>query len=103
MKIIRRNFGLPFLLLLLFLNGCKQEQAITSLPRSNPEAQGVSSQGILDFLDAAAKSKNEFHSIMFLRHGKVIAEGWWNPYKPELKHTLYSTSKALLPQLLVLL
>jgi CubicO group peptidase (beta-lactamase class C family) len=31
---------------------------------------------------------------MFLRHGKVIAEGWWNPYKPELKHTLYSTSKS---------
>ncbi len=31
---------------------------------------------------------------MFLRHGKVIAEGWWNPYKPELRHTLYSTSKS---------
>jgi CubicO group peptidase (beta-lactamase class C family) len=24
----------------------------------------------------------------------VIAEGWWNPYKPELRHTLYSTSKS---------
>lgn len=94
MKMIRNNFGFPFLLLVLFLNGCKQEQTITSLPRSNPEAQGVSSQGIIDFLDAAAKSKHEFHSIMFLRHGKVIAEGWWNPYKPELRHTLYSTSKS---------
>jgi CubicO group peptidase (beta-lactamase class C family) len=31
---------------------------------------------------------------MFLRHGKVIAEGWWNPYSPGLKHTLYSTSKS---------
>jgi hypothetical protein len=31
---------------------------------------------------------------MFLRHGKVIAEGWWNPYKPGFKHTLYSTSKS---------
>ena len=31
---------------------------------------------------------------MLLRHGKVIAEGWWDPYKPELKHTLYSTSKS---------
>jgi CubicO group peptidase (beta-lactamase class C family) len=30
---------------------------------------------------------------MFLRHGKVIAEGWWNPYRPDLKHILYSTSK----------
>jgi CubicO group peptidase (beta-lactamase class C family) len=31
---------------------------------------------------------------MFLRHGKVIAEGWWDPYRPDLKHTLYSTSKS---------
>jgi CubicO group peptidase (beta-lactamase class C family) len=31
---------------------------------------------------------------MILRHGKVIAEGWWDPYRPDLKHTLYSLSKS---------
>ena len=31
---------------------------------------------------------------MLLRHGKVIAEGWWNPYRSDLKHTLYSFSKS---------
>lgn len=61
---------------------------------ATPESQGVSSAGINDFLDAAGKSKNEFHSIMILRHGKVIAQGWWNPYGPELRHTLYSVSKS---------
>jgi CubicO group peptidase (beta-lactamase class C family) len=30
---------------------------------------------------------------MFLRHGKVIAEGWWKPYSPDYKHILYSASK----------
>jgi len=70
-----------------------KNQSSTSLPRSVPEAEGVSSAGIITFLDSAAASRHEFHSFMFLRHGKVIAEGWWNPYKPELKHTLYSTSK----------
>ena len=64
-----------------------------TLVRSEPEAQGVSSKAILEFLDAANKSKTEFHSIMIVRHGNVIAEGWWNPYKPDLKHTLYSCSK----------
>lgn len=34
------------------------------------------------------------HSIMILRHGKVITEGWWSPYRPDLKHTLYSLSKS---------
>ena len=73
-------------------NSTKQEDG--SLPRSTPSAEGVDSRGIIDFLKAAADSKNEFHSLMFLRHGKVVAEGWWYPYAPELKHTLYSTSKS---------
>jgi CubicO group peptidase (beta-lactamase class C family) len=94
MKLILRNCGFSLLLVVFLFSACKKEQTSASLPRSVPEEQGVSSQGILDFLDAAAKSSNEFHSIMFLRHGKVIAEGWWNPYKPELRHTLYSTSKS---------
>ena len=86
--------GYAILVFVFLLTGCKKEQVITSLPRSFPEAEGVSSQGIIDFLDAAAKSSNELHSIMFFRHGKVIAEGWWKPYSSDLKHTLYSTSKS---------
>jgi len=68
--------------------------AQTSFPTSTPEAEGVSSTGIDSFLNAAAQSKHEFHSIIVLRHGKVIAQGWWNPYGPTLRHTLYSCSKS---------
>ena len=64
------------------------------LPRSTPEIQGVPSQALLNFLDAVAQSNIEFHSIMVVRKGQVIAEGWWHPYGPELKHTLYSLSKS---------
>ncbi|HLH57170.1 MAG TPA: serine hydrolase [Verrucomicrobiae bacterium] len=64
------------------------------LPRSTPEAQGVRSEAIAQFLDAIAGSKHEFHSFMFVRHGHVIAEGWWAPYGPDLKHMLYSLSKS---------
>ena len=81
-------------ILFLFLSIQLFAQKTNVLPRSTPEAEGVSSQGILDFLDAAAKSNHEFHSIMILRHGKVIAEGWWNPYRRDLKHTMYSVSKS---------
>jgi len=85
----------PFVtgLLFLFLSFQINSQTV-ALPRSTPEAEGVSSKGIMGFLDAIAKSKHEMHSIMILRHGKVIAEGWWNPYRPDLKHTLYSLSKS---------
>jgi CubicO group peptidase (beta-lactamase class C family) len=64
------------------------------LPRSLPEKEGVSATAIGRFVDAASRGRTEFHSFMFVRHGKVVAEGWWNPYAPELKHTLYSTSKS---------
>ncbi len=83
---------IKFILLLLVVSTSLFAQ--TSLPRSTPEAEGVSSQHILDFLDAAAASKHEFHSLMILRHGKVVAEGWWNPYRQDLKHTMYSVSKS---------
>ena len=82
-------------LFLLTIVSCTEKQAGNLLPRSTPEAEGVSSQAILTFLDSAAvNAETEFHSFMFIRHGKVIAEGWWNPFAPELKHTLYSTSKS---------
>ncbi|MFN8343279.1 MAG: serine hydrolase [Cyclobacteriaceae bacterium] len=64
------------------------------LPRSTPGNQGTSASQISAFLDAVAESKISFHSLMVVRHGHVIAEGWWNPYDPTLKHTLYSLSKS---------
>jgi hypothetical protein len=79
--------------LLLFIQFSINAQNGSDLPHSNPEAEGVSSPGILRFIEAAEKSKNELHSFIFLRHGKVIAEGWWDPYKPSLKQSVYSLSK----------
>ncbi|GGD56222.1 hypothetical protein GCM10011514_20380 [Emticicia aquatilis] len=82
------------ILILFFLSYQISAQKVTSLPRSTPEAEGVSSEGIINFLDAANKSKHEFHSFMLVRHGKVVAESWWNPYRSDLKHTMYSVSKS---------
>jgi Beta-lactamase len=64
------------------------------LSRSTPEEQGISSAGILKFLDAIKDIKQEFHSLMILRHGFVVAEGWWWPYSSEHKQQLYSLSKS---------
>jgi CubicO group peptidase (beta-lactamase class C family) len=70
------------------------EATTTQLARSTPEAQGVFSQSILDFLVAVEKEKFELHSFMMLRHGHVVAESWWEPYGPEFVHTMYSMSKS---------
>lgn len=79
----------------ILLTCCTATKTKDELPRSSPEAEGVSSEAILKFVEAAEKGDNgEIHSFMFLRHGKVIAEGWWNPYRADLKHNLYSLSKS---------
>ena len=64
------------------------------LPRSTPEEQGVSSAGILSFIEATDKDIDSLNSFMMLRHGKVVAEGWWSPYHPQAPHSLYSLSKS---------
>ena len=84
------------LMLLLVLSGFTIKlpaQSPEKLIRSIPELEGVSSSGIIDFLNAIDTGRQEIHSFMFLRHGKVISEGWWSPYGPDYSHVMYSASK----------
>ena len=47
---------------------------------ATPESLGISSQAILNFIEAVEKErKDELHSFMLIRHGQVAAQGWWNP------------------------
>jgi CubicO group peptidase (beta-lactamase class C family) len=69
--------------------------ATDQLPHSTPSAQDVDAAGLEAFLDAIdAAPEIELHSLMVLRHGNVIAEGWWAPYSPDRVHLLYSLSKS---------
>jgi CubicO group peptidase (beta-lactamase class C family) len=68
--------------------------ASQSFSRGEPESQGVSSAGVLNFVNAVEAGKMNLHSLMLVRHGQVVAEGWWTPYAHDLKHTLYSLSKS---------
>src|SRR5579875_1099020 len=65
-----------------------------ALPRSRPEAQGVSPSALVAFVDEANRKINSLHSFMFVRHGHVVAEGWWRPYDALSRHELYSLSKS---------
>jgi CubicO group peptidase (beta-lactamase class C family) len=64
------------------------------LPRSAPEAQGVSSVAILSFVETADTTLDSLHSLMVVRHGHVVAEGWWTPYDAQAPHSLFSLSKS---------
>lgn len=79
------------LLLATFPSIC---QAANPLPRDTPESQGVSSAALLELVNALDQQIEGMHSLMIVRHGEVIAEGWWAPYGPDDNHVLYSLSKS---------
>ena len=81
---------LPILLLFILV---VSPRAAQPLPRSTPEAQGVSSAAMLEFVNALDQIDG-LHGVVVVRHGQVITEGWWTPYDAEHQHVLYSLSKS---------
>lgn len=67
----------------------------SALPASAPSAQGVDARGVLALVDALeAHPHVDPHSLVVVRHGHVVARGWWAPYTAEQPHLLYSLSKS---------
>jgi CubicO group peptidase (beta-lactamase class C family) len=45
-------------------------------------------------VEDAEKKLDSLHSLMVVRHGHVVAEGWWAPYRRDDPHVLFSLSKS---------
>lgn len=78
--------------MILFLLGVARG-AESKLPRGIPEAEGIESAGVV----ALAKAFNRIdavHSFILVRHGKVVAEAWWQPYAADDVHIMYSATKS---------
>ena len=91
---MRRIQALALLLIVCAALGAAKE-APFSLPRSAPEAQGISSADLLGFVDEAEQKLNALHSFMLVRHGQVVAEGWWGPYAADEPHMMYLAQQEL--------
>lgn len=61
--------------------------------RATPEAQGIPSSAVSAFVDGL-DALDAIHSLMLVRHGAVVAEGWWDPYQRDDPHMLFSLSKS---------
>jgi len=64
------------------------------LPRAAPSDAGVSADALGALLDRLDEKGIECHSLMVVRRGRVIAEGWWAPYAADRPHLLYSLTKS---------
>ena len=87
--------GVRFFFSFLGLLGALAVHAqVNELPRSTPEAEGVPSKAVTALFDSLmALPGTDIHSVVVLRHGKVIGEIYPAPFAPEYRHTMYSCSK----------
>lgn len=58
--------------------------------------KACSASQISAFLDGIAAGGHDLHGLVILQHGKPLAEGWWKPYSPDIRHQLFSLSKSFL-------
>lgn len=66
------------------------------LPRATPESQGVKSVALKKLVaNIDAGEHLDPHALMVLRHGKVILETSWSPYRLDVPMMLYSMSKSV--------
>ncbi len=63
------------------------------IPRSAPEAQGVRSEDVARLFKSIEEKGYEVHGMMVIRNDHVIAEHWWDPYREDIQHPLYSATK----------
>ena len=76
-----------------FYEGCRES---SHFPRAVPEAEGVSSRLLADFIrEAAGDRRTDLHHVMVLRHGRVIAEASIAPYQKDVWHASYSMCKSV--------
>ena len=67
----------------------------TRLPRAAAGKAGVDPAGMQAFLDYIEREQIRMNSVMVLRHGAVVYEGYWAPYRADLPHALHSVTKTL--------
>ena len=69
------------------------------LPVSAPEAQGVDSRRVEEWVKALDGQVKLMHGFVLLRHGRLVAEGNWAPYHGD-RHALYGLSGVALADFL---
>ena len=59
-----------------------------------PEKYGISSADITKMVEGLAEEGLSMHSVLVMRHGEVVAEGYAEPFDENTLHRMYSVSKS---------
>ena len=62
--------------------------------RAMPEEVGIQSEHIQNFIEKLAAYDLCMHSILLIRHGKLVAETYYAPYTADTLHRMFSITKS---------
>ncbi|MBQ8301431.1 MAG: serine hydrolase [Clostridia bacterium] len=62
--------------------------------RISPDEAGVSSRSLSNFFEALDALPFDMHSVIMIRHGKVLLETYYEPYNKETLHRMFSVTKS---------
>ena len=60
-------------------------------PVATPEAEGLDSGALADVVEWAKAERVD--SLLVVRHGKIVLDAYYAPFKPGIRHNLYSATK----------
>jgi CubicO group peptidase (beta-lactamase class C family) len=66
-------------------------------PVSSPEEQGMSSERLARLVDFGAS--NDMDSVLVTRHGRIVLEATYAPFRAGVKHRVYSATKSVVSTL----
>ena len=92
MKNLKKRFNPLFILLFFYVNLGNAQ--ISYFETAKPEEHGISSSSVLKFINRLEAEVDAVHSFMIIRHGKLVSQGWWDPYHAASPHTMMSLSKS---------
>ena len=67
---------------------------------SPPEDQGMDSGALTQLVDMGAYTRMD--SLLIVRHGKIVVEAYYAPFKSGIKHRMYSVTKSVLGTLIAI-
>lgn len=62
---------------------------------AKPEALGIGSKWIKNFLDRLEGAHLPLHSFILMKEGKIVAESYYAPYQADTQHRMFSVTKSL--------
>lgn len=68
---------------------------MTDLKTAAPAMAGIPASAIHRFLDRLDNYQVNMHSFLLMRHGLLVAEGYYAPYKADTLHRMFSVTKTL--------